>query len=966
MMTARRSGSPLLLLLLLLCPAYATAETIEGRLESVGEATVSLAEKGEFRFPEAGREAITETLRETVEGMPLRLTTEDGVVTAIEILEPSFQIDATYQSAIETPDGGIILQLVEGAQIQIAPSKVKPLLNTYLVLEPGFRLRLSIYNYKIIHMELLRGTETTEPRQTTPEELMARLRELNKGDIVSINNNKRTMVIQTSPYSVSVRSIRPDGTPRGDLRWVPFGFVRSLRVIDKAKIKKTDPTSGKPEDNVDAIERQRIKVGDTVRVGLKKGVIIGLDDKTLALKVWDDHRFQSEETFKRAEYADKVLRTDLSSIARIPDPKGRGEIIVNGFRRRVVINDELTFKVRISHNLEGMVLAGTGLQAYPSGDRRLSPIGRYHRLPPIFARETYSWEGRLETDDTNVEMLLRYNLERNLVPIASQDAAAAIAERLSDTTDLDRLLTSYDAALQNGDERLLRVILHHAIGLEVPVKVQREARAKLFEATPKSVDIMISDLSQPAEEIRIARVNSRGDLVSSRPKSPPKVVQDRLLKVLEGFKGGVTEAQAFEIFNLYSRLKESDLGKRLIDVLKAHASVAVRSVVEVASAVRADTTDEELKRIDLAVRLLRAMGEPAIEPLFKLLRTLGAEKELAELEAMRSQASAPKIIDRGLGIINDMKRRQLRRAQNRRVREAQAIVEMAREAKDKEAEKLWQEALAKLEKVPLGNARARKVWPEIYLNLGKIAIRTTHRGEGAALLEKGLEIARTAGLRGKITNELKTSLGKVFISACVEEVRSTVLRAGPDDTYAPLRQVSRDTQLKVNRNVKVLPEWVPVFDGERPGWIRRAVVNYADGSQTVKVMVDARSLSALRDLLQKGTALCPAAGVTARRGEAELLAREAEELYKENKYHEALEKFSKLREVLPEHETYRLYAGKTWFFVYWYVPVIGAAIIVALLVFVVRLAMDQQTKVERPDEYVYYGRDRAQRERELE
>ena len=98
MMTARRSGSPLLLLLLLLCPAYATAETIEGRLESVGEATVSLAEKGEFRFPEAGREAITETLRETVlragaiRFKPILLTALAAMLGASVILfDPIFQ-----------------------------------------------------------------------------------------------------------------------------------------------------------------------------------------------------------------------------------------------------------------------------------------------------------------------------------------------------------------------------------------------------------------------------------------------------------------------------------------------------------------------------------------------------------------------------------------------------------------------------------------------------------------------------------------------------------------------------------------------------------------------------------------------------------------------------------------------------------------------------------------------------------
>ncbi|MDF1665794.1 MAG: hypothetical protein P1V97_28820 [Planctomycetota bacterium] len=936
---------------------------VEGQFARLDKDVLELQDKRRFELLSVNLKSIRESLRIVTSGQRIRLLRRDLKVHDIIILDTTFEVDATLDSPLRQ-QGRMWLQLKEGGEFRVADDKIKQIEETLYFCQKGSRLRLTIYNRYIVGAQV-HQEKMGKARIPFKSKLRNVVESLQKGDVVLLNGKIRGSIDKFDAQSITVQALDEDGSNKGTPQWIPKGMIVKLKNFsaadrDNGKIDPLNPNKRK----LDFFDKERVQVGDTIQVAVNKGVLVSLNQRQFILRVWRKGQFTERVTYERDKYAKKVRRRELSSDRRISTKDG--EIRINCFRDRNASKARYHFRARISHNIRGFVLVDAGLQGYREGNPKLGAEGPYYRVEPIFAGEVFEWSKTVENIDPSTDLLLIARADRNLISVKSKRARDFIGLRLVKVEMGDDLLQGYQAVIENKDKRLVGVVLGHATQADLSVAIRDQATLTLAQCGLIAVDLMLQDLQSDDKDLFVYRIDARGQPIKKKRETDAFEYRKQVFGLLTKMNTGVDRDRAFKLFLLFKKYSDSQLGNLVLKVLQSHAKSAVDAVVEIASNIAVGASEKQIAEISLAAKLLRNLGKPAIEPLCKILESLEQDDQANAVRRQQKTLPPDQLIGQTLDFIINAKRRRLRRQYNRVISSTITKIETLQKFKSpKEAEKFWRGLLKNLETLPNNLPQLNRVLPRVYLEIGLALEKQRRRGEAGAFLEKCMAAAKLAKNR-KIEAQSKKVYGKLLLLSANEEVGQVVLRKGPSDLYTMKRGCNRGDTFPLAEDVEATEEWIPVRSGGKVAWIRKSLVDFTESKpRRARVTSDTRTLEELRAIVKKGRAFNASLLDLANQAEAELLAREVLAASQTNDYTLALTRMQDLQKLNPNHAVLEKYT-QTWLIVNWIYPVLALAFLFGFLgVFFRSLLNRKQTQVARPDEYVFYGPDRAKKEREL-
>jgi hypothetical protein len=936
---------------------------IVGRFARVVEQKIELEDKRRFELLPGNDKALQESLRIVTRGQRIRLFRRDLKVREIMILDPTFEVDVTFENKlIQKPY--MWLQLREGGQFEVAKDKILAMKEVFYFCDKGTRLRLTIFKRSVIGAKVYQSN-FPPPRIPLTTKLRTAINSIQRLDLLIVNKKGRARVKKFNPQSITVQPLSKDGKNQGKPVWIPLGLIQDLENLSAAdREQNAGKTGAGVKRGKDAFDIHKIGIGDTIQVGLRKGLLVRLGERRFDLRIWKNGQFAETVPFDRPKFADKVRRRELSSDRRVKI--NNGEVRVVCFRSRKASTGEFIFRARISHNLRGFLLIDAGLQGYLEGDRLLGAEGAYYKLDPIFAGEVFELSRKTENVDPSTDLLLIAKEKGNLIAISSKRARKFIGKRLNTKILGDQLLQAYEAVIENKSKDLVSVVLTHATRQDYPDAVKEQASETLQKCGNVAVDIVIEALQAKDRNLSFYDFDAQGQSIKVPMNEDVDLYRKKLFDLLGKLDQGVDQERAFRLFVLFKRYAKSPLGLQVIKVLQAHAEAAVNAVVEIASNISVGATPKEEAEIFLAAKLLHNLGKPAIKPLCKILMDLG---QRAQVQIVRAKAKtiAPEILIREtLDYIIKAKRRGLRRKYNRVISSVATDIEKSSKIDDPiKAERLWYSFLMKLKNVPSQLRQLHKVLPRIYFELGSALVKQKRRGDAAYYLARCLALVEKIK-SGRMIRKTRMLYGKLLLRSAYEEINQVALRKGPNDCYAMIKGCTRGVTFLVAKNKDPVGGWIPVRNDRKVAWIRRTTIASTDSSGShVKVIVNSRPIEILRKIVGRARSYNGTLIALSNNIESELLAREISLLMRSNDYSGALKKMEGLKEINPSHAMLAN-LNQVWFLVNWYYPVLGLSIIFGFLVLFLRTILTRrQSQVVRSGEYVYYGRDRAKREREL-
>lgn len=959
----------------LLCvPSHADDDPnspVEGRFARLDKEFIEFQDKRRFELLSVNLKSIRESLRIVTSGQRIRLLRRDLKVHDIIILDTTFEVDATLDSPLRQK-GRMWLQLKEGGEFRVADDKIKQIEETLYFCQKGSRLRLTLYNRYIVGAQV-HQPEMGKARIPFKSTLRNVVESLQKGDVVLLNKKIRGTIDKLDPQTITVQALNDDGSKKGNPQWIPKGMIESLKNFSATERNsgKVDPLNPNGQGQ-DIFDKEQIQVGDTIQVAVNKGVLVSLNRRQFILRVWRKGQFTGRMTYDRERYAKKVRRRELSSDRRLKTKDG--EIRINCFRDRNASKDRYHFRARISHNIRGYVLVDAGLQGYREGNPKLGAEGPYYRIDPIFAGEVFEWSKTVDNVDPSTDLILLARADRNLISVKSKRARDFIGQRLVKVELGDDLLQGYQAVIENKDPRLVGVVLGHATDPDLSVAIREQATLTLAQCGLIAVDLMLQDLQSEDDKLFLYRIDARGQPIKIRRKGDAFEYRKRLFELLGKMRAGVDRDRAFKLFLLFKKYSDSQLGALVIKVLQLHAQSAVQAVVEIASSIAVGATEKQIQEISLAAKLLRNLGKPAIEPLCLILESLEQDDQANAVRRQQKTLPAEQLIGQTLDYIINAKRRKLRRSYNRVISSTITKIETTQKIKSpKKAEEFWSELLKNLSVLPKELRQLHRVLPKVYLELGLALEKQKKRGKAGYYLEKCMEAAKAskkdnidAAKNRQISVKAKNVYGKLLLLSANEETNQVVLRKGPSDLYNMKRGCNRGDTFPLAEGIEPTEEWLPVRSGGRVAWIRRSLVEITESkTRRARVTADNRELEALRANVKKGRAYNASLVDLANKAEAELLAHEVLAASQINDYTLTLTRMQDLQKLNPNHKVLEKYT-QTWLIVNWIYPVLAMAFLFGFLGVLFRSLLNRkQIQVARPDEYVYYGRDRTKKEREL-
>jgi hypothetical protein len=931
--------------------------------ESATPTTVVTATE-ELKISPVVYEEIKAALRYVTRGQKIEVSISNSEIVALKSKDQTFEIDGDLLQVLDTPDGGKILRLKAGGQFQVAPDKIDQSNQALYFMEIGYRLRLTILGYKIVCID--RHSHKLAPvRVILKDEIRKALSGARAGDRVEINGLIGELVTQDR-QSMTLAPLATKTKVQGSSKWLAKSLIKSFSNLTEAANEKAAASGDDEVEVQDALSEEDLREGDTVGVGLLKGVITSLSPTEFGVRLWEDGQFTEIQSFNRREYADRIRRTELSSIRRLTTPSG--DVTVISFRKRIVYKGRLELRANISHDLDGKILAGATLQAHRDGDPEQPTVGAAHKLPSVFSRELYEYRQETEDPDPNLELVLSAKLTGtggDLVSIKAQRAVNFIAQRLSRLDGGNALVRGYRAVVENGDPRLVRVLISHYLKPTNPSSVREEALLALRECEKRVAEITIKDLNQKDALLKGYGIVEGDQLIEQPLPIKPARYRIKLLDLLMGMESAIDKNLAKTLFELYLRYDETDVGNKIIDVLRNHAKAAVAAVVEVAGSTAKGASDAEFERSATAARLLRYLGEPALAPLCKELLLLGNETKARAIKRNENKLKPEILITQALNEIIASQRKNDRLEQNRRVIEVRGLIQKARKPSGSLRQQNWSKALDKINQIPKDNENAAELRPQIYLELAKCELTQKQRGSAAELLRQGRKFALHKSCPAQIKNQLDNTYGEILLSALTEELEFCVLRRGPGDGYRALKtcNVGERFNLVKRKTKNLTPQWVEVVYKRDRAFIRKSLVKITN--KTAVITKARRGVKEIRKLLKKSRDLSTTTANASRSVSAELLAREVRQLHEQERFTEALTKLYVLRTYNDAHPVFDLMI-EIWFKVNWIYPALAGALLLVALAFGVRGLFNRQRKVTLSGDLVYYGRDRARRERELE
>lgn len=925
-------------------------------------------DSGSYEVKAEKSKDLQSSLRLITRGQKVELTLDAGAVTDIHPLQPSFEVDGYHAGTLATR-GLKWIQLKEGAQFQVALDKMDQVNDALYFVKPGNKIRLTIFNYKVIDLKIHTGT-MPDARLPLPKPIAETVAKIGKGDKVLVDKRRQGIVITKTSQSLTIQYYYSDGRTAGKAEWTPLGVIEHLKILSSKakkpkknpKADKTDPTS-EANKIKDVFARRDIRVGDTVGVGLTKGVLQELKDDEFVLRIWEDNRFIGKRRFRRKANAGKVRRTELASDHRIQT--ANGEIRVVCLRHNQVSQNELTYKVRINHQIKDKILVNAGLQGYTDGDDNKAAVGKLHKLDPIFAGEFFEWQLVVENQDPNIDLRLRANLETGLVAIRSKRAKQYIGLRLRLENSIASLKRAYEAVALNQAEDLVRVILNHSLGTDIATNVRQEATVALQHCGKATIDVALKDLSSKAEKLTIREVDARGQIIPKPMTLKPQNYRRRLFKLLQLMDRGFDTKRAIDLFDLYLEYEKTALGPLAAETLRAQAKYAARAIATVASTMTDRDQPEKIERINTAAKLLEGLGKSAIGPLVEILEELNMHADARRIR--KDSRPAHKVVGDALAVIIRKKRRLEFEKFLVELKTVREEINKGRKLKGQAGLKFWQQLLEKIDKRAAESKEARELKAEILYHKGVVHRQLKERGRAAELLFEAEKICREDKFR-KLMPRIKKKLGGVILEAVNEEIESAVLRSGPSDYHSTVKTVRRGDLLLSDRSRRAKDGWLPVLSSGKAAWIRETQIDSSGKKKSqLKVTTDAREISDLRSLVLKGQTYNSALSAQINKANIGLIGREIQDLYRSSRYAETLERMDTLRTMEPQHPALDTYT-EVWFLVNWIYPVVIVSLLTALGIFGLKslIAMKKSSKAKTDADYVFYGKDRAQRERELE
>lgn len=942
--------------------ALTSNQAVEGRYIGLAADKIRLSGGQSYKIAERTKEAIKKVAAELAIGQGIRLLRSGGEVTAIEVVVQSFELDGTMEKTLEQSEGTWVL-LKEGAQFQVAPDKLGRIKERLFFIKKGYLVRLTMFGYRVIDVQM-RKEAMPPPRQQLTRPLRSAFKQLQKGDMLIVNGSIRGRLLSQDIQSIVINPELKEGGVKASKTWLIKPLIHSLENLTAKK--RRAGTKGKSAAGSgvvgDVIDQRRIKVSDTIGVGLQKGVCTALSRDKLELHIWEAGKFVRKQTFPRRGLGNKVRRTSLSTTQRVKI--GGAEVSAVCFRRRVSAEDELSYEVRLIHTREDSLLVGVGLQAVAIEKGQNRGVGPRYQLRPIFPREPLLWKRVTKRKDPYLQMLLQIDPAINVISIKSDAAVEPIAAAVYDMRRTDRLLRAYDALAANANPLLIRAMIERCVSLDT----KKSAKQLIVETLQNCIDataaVLMDDLTRQPKDLHTVRLLETGTISEDELGIPAKLYWKRRLRLFAQLRSVLNAERARILFDLYIKHKGDDIGKTVVEALRAHAGDAVRAVADIASSMKPNASKQEIRRIETAASLLELFGKAAIEPMCKVLDDIGQNKAADEIRGELESQAAQLLIRRAIEVILGTKRAERRRQNIRIIRKASSLARRARKTKDKKAARgQWLQAAAMLDKIPGGYPQLRQLLPEVYLNAGICERAIGERGRAFEYLERGLKHAKKAP---KVRTKLLAEWAGIIAESVNEEAAAVVLRSGPGDAYSKVHTLPLDALVKIDQSITANnPDWLPVFFKDQTVWVRRLLIDHKPGTERGRVQLKARSVSELRPKLDKARSIAPGMGAVLDTAEAEITAREALDNFLKARYPEALKAYDKLLSIDPNHPGLdrRLEA---WFMVNW-TTVIGIfAVFVVFGGILIRSLFNRQRLVIRPDEYMFYGRDRINREREFE
>lgn len=948
--------------------AQSSESATAGRFRAIIDDAIVLESGARHPIKPGRARAITKALALITAGQGVELELDGDQAVAIRATEPSFELDATFDGMIESP-GALFIRIRQGGPYQVPADKISQVNNQTLVIERGAYVRLTMFRKSVIAVQARIGA-MPPALLPLPSELKESLTACKAKHIISYNDqDRRFLVLSANPQALTLQPVDDKGKPAGKRVWLPKGFIRSFTNHSSKPKPRVPGEAGVPETGEDRIAKLKLAVGDTVGLGLRRGVIANLDPEAIFIRIWEKNRFTSTRRYERADVADKIQRRELRAAFSV-SARG-GELTILTYRQRIVHERRIDFRARLSHDLKGYVLAGAELVGTIDGDlERPAAIERV-ALPPILAGEIHDYETQIKLVKPSIQLRVNVDPDLNFISLDTKEARRFIAQRLLET-DPARLLSAYDAVVANKDPDLIRVLATRALDDSLGEQTRADVVNVLRRCGKASADALLELATNEGDGLRLYNLDPRGAILKKPPRISETVYRGLLVDLIAKLGPAIGPEHALGLFTLYERYGDADLSARILEAIRTHSDAAVTALIEIASEVGSQSSKEENARIDRAAEVIRGLKDAALKPLSRKLRRLGLVADAEKIRSGRAAGTANAVlINKAIDAIVAERRKQHLQKLRLRLTSIRDDLDAIGETKA-EPEVLVKRLNSYLyelkQDIPLSlKDRSRILALDIKCELGVALRKLKRRGEAAEAFAAAADNSADTGKNYK--RKARRLLAEIIVEALREELDAAVLRSGPGHRFARIRPLIVGEKLSLDQRIKPTVSWAPITNRSsgKTAWVQISLTDYAPNAEQITVLDSARPIKELREVIDEARTYNAQAAAGAIDAEIKLLTRETYDFVRSARHHDVLKNLERLEQLAPGNQTREELYWKSWAAVNWIFIALGGSILLSLLVFGLRLLFNRKTqKIAAPEEYIYYGPDRARRERELE
>ncbi len=743
---------------------------------------------------------------------------------------------------------------------------------------------------------------------------------------------------------------------KGDTVVIPYKDIK-LYVNLTLQAKQAANGGANVQIQNDAVSRQDLRVGDTVKIGFVYGQIAKLTPEVLTLREWKGNNWGENRDYPRETLGE--VRTAALELRRSYPVNTNGEVVVKEEKERVGRVNLLTMRGAVWHDQKEFILVGAQLvfAAGPAGSNieQTPHFKEEVAIPPVFGDEQWRKERPLDQEDGQVTIY--FDPAKNLIAAKSREALPHIVAALASADrDLTALTRVFSAAALNGDPELA-VILAVRHGSVPSGPEQEKQQAAILEALvlfgERGAKALIDHVRVPDGTYSLPVPRDDGSIGHTEKKDQAVFWKRLELKLLASIPGAAAGDRGRQLFDLYEE-RQTELGGDALKVFQARTSEAIDALLDIAVSAGGRPTADEVKRAEDAAQLIKMLGEPAFTELVARVKAAVAQGPVLakQLEVAKSKGEQlSELIQKAIIVLVDAKRSERRLALNRTLEEAKTKIG----AKD------WEGGLRIVEDV-LARDRdmeeARKLLYECLVHVADKRLMEKKRGEAARLCRRVID----DGQKGRGAEAM---LGKMLIDSAREDLDATCVRKEPDQASEVVKNCQKGDVLKIAAVKMTADHWYPVrINDKEYGWISRNLVDPAGDGLQCSVRGSSMRPEFIRSTIELVRKLAPEREADANLIDGELVLRDAEAKYEEGNYHAAYAAYQRARELVPNDE--RL--GNAWkagILANLMLLLIFGAVIIAT-VFALVLIMRNRQKRVHVDEFKYYGKDRIRVEREID